>query len=1035
MLDNANFWRWGIMSLPLTFSLIFFAAFAMYFFFGLYVLFLNIHSNLHRVFFLSCISLCFWAFSFSISNSAPDYDTCLFWRRIACLGWGTYFSFLLHFILILTDRSRLLQKKWLYVLLYLPAAANVFAFCLYGEIAVKQYHLSNTDAGWVNILEGTVWDIWFNCYYAIFSIIGVGLIFQWGITAKDRLVRKQSVMMGAAFLFTVLAGTLTDFVINSLSLGTSLQISPIIILLPMLVMLYCVKRYQFMAPVKGSQTAEAGRILSEATRARLYWYLLLAYIAGAFINFAAQYFSGRESLDSALLFSTVILLLGFVLEAIQKMKIRNGYRDILSDILMSVTIPLMIMKYVDSSAVYALTVPFLFVLISVAFNQNRMLILTGTLTLAALLLLWIILPIQSITFDYADHLSRILIFIIMIWIASLINQIYCKRLAQYDEQVKQQELIAEISADFVSADEQNIDYKIKRLLKKCGEYFLADHVYIIFFDNINKEVTLLYEWRNTGIKSFAELIEDAEEDNLPVWLNKDPLDVQRIYITKVEELEESRSEKRWLEDQQINSVLTMLLMEKEEVVGFLGFHAVKDEKILAYSTSNMIQMIGNHVTHSLLKVAAEKELSHMAYFDNLTGAPNRLLFNKRLEDAIEQASRCNRLVGLIYLDLDLFKTVNDIMGHDVGDTFLKQVAQNLSSCLNDDDTLARFGGDEFLIFIPQAVHSDEIINTANRIIEMFSQPIQVEKHEFSVTASMGISFFPMDGDSPEELVRNADLAMYRSKEYGKNRYTVCSEQLKEEFLLKNELTNSLYHALERDELELYYQPKVKSNGEIIGVEALVRWNHPKRGLILPDEFIPIAESIGLISSIDQWVVREACRQSKAWQDKGFLKIKMAFNLSPAQFYRESFIQSIENAIKDNELEPGLLEVEITESIAYYRPEIFMKTLDKLKTLGLSVAIDDFGTDYSSLSRLRSLPIDRIKIDKQFTDEIPHNKKQGDIVKAILALGSILGLKVTVEGVETEQQFEFFKENICDEIQGYYFYKPMPANEIETVLKQ
>lgn len=1022
------------MSLPLTFSLMFFAAFATYFFFGLYVLFLNVHSNLHRVFFLSCISLCIWAFSFSISNSAPDYDTCLFWRRIACLGWGTYFSLLLHFILILTDRNRLLQKKWLYVLLYLPAAVNVFAFCLYGEIAVKQYHLINTDAGWVNILEGTGWDIWFNCYYSIFSMIGLGLILQWGITAKDRLVRKQSLIMGGAILYATLVGTLTDFVINSFTLGTSLQISPIIILLPMLLMLYCIKRYRFMAPKKDSQTAEAGRILSEATRARLYWYLSFAYIAGAFISFAAQYFSGRATLNSALLFSALMLLLGFILEAIQKIKIRSRYRDILSDILMSVTIPLMIMKYIDSSSVYALTVPVLFVLISVAFNQNRMLILTGTLTLATLLVLLIIQPIQSIMFDYADHLSRIFIFIIMISMAYLINQIYRKRLAQYDEQVKQQELIAEISADFVSADEHNIDFKIKRVLKKCGEYFQADHVYIIFFDNINKEVNLLYEWRKTGIKSVAELIENAEEDNLPVWLNKDPLAEQRIYITKVAELEESRFEKCWLEDQQINFVLTMLLMEKEEVVGFLGFHAVNEKKILEYSTPNMIQMIGNHVTHTLLKVAAEKELSHMAYFDFLTGTPNRLLFNKRLEDAMEQATRSNRLVGLIYLDLDLFKTVNDIMGHDAGDTFLKQVAQNLSSCLSADDTLARFGGDEFLIFIPQAVHSDEIIHTANRIIEMFSRPIRVDNHEFSITASMGISFFPMDGDSPEELVRNADLAMYRSKEYGKNRYTVCSEQLKEEFLFKNELTNSLYHALERDELELYYQPKVKSNGEIIGVEALIRWNHPKRGLILPDEFIPIAESIGLISSIDQWVVQKACWQCKAWQDMGFLKIKMAFNLSPAQFYRESFIHSIENALKENELEPDLLEVEITESIAYYRPEVFTKVLDKLKTLGLSVAIDDFGTDYSSLSRLRSLPIDRIKIDKQFTDEIPHNKKQGDIVKAILALGRILGLKVTVEGVETEQQFEFFKENTCDEIQGYYFYKPMPANEIETVLK-
>ena len=1023
------------MSLPLTFSLIFFAAFAMYFFFGLYVLFLNFNSNLHRVFFFSCISLCFWAFSFSIANSAADYETCLFWRRVACLGWGTYFSILLHFIIILTDKNRLLQKKWYYVLLYLPAAVNVFAFCFYSEIAVKQYHLFSTEAGWLNIAAGTVWDIWFNCYYVIFSVTGVGLLLHWGITAKDMLVRKQSIMMGSAITFAILTGTLTEVVINSFYPGTSLQIAPIIILLPMLLMLYCIKRYQLLAPDISSQTAEAGQILSEATRARLYWYLLVVYIAGALINFITQYFSNRESLKTVLLFSAVMLFLGFFLAAVQYVKIRAARRDMLSDIIMSVTIPVMILKNIDTSAVYALMVPVIFILISVAFNQNRMLILTGTVTLATLLLLWVIIPSQTVSFMSMDHISRIFIFIMIIWIACFINQIYRKRLVQYEEQVRQQELIAEISADFVSVDERNIDSKVSRLLEKCGEYFLADHVYIIFFDNIEKEVNLLYEWRNTGVNSIAELIEDAEEDDLPVWLNKNQL-AQRgnIFITKVQDIEEQIPEKKWLEAQRINSVLTMLLMEKGEVFGFLVFHAAKDEKILEYSTPNIVQMIGNHVTHSLLKVAAYRELSHMAYFDNLTDIPNRMLFNKCLEEAIKLAAKSNKLVGLIYLDLDLFKTVNDIMGHDVGDSFLKQVAKNLASCLKYDDTLARFGGDEFLIFVPQASHIDEILDTANKIIEMFSRPIRAENHEFSVTASMGISAFPMDGDNPEELVKNADLAMYYSKEYGKNRYTVCSDQLKKDFQLKTELTNSLYHALEREELELYYQPKVKSNGEIIGVEALIRWNHPKLGLIMPDEFISIAESIGLISSIDQWVVRKACWQSKAWQDKGFLKIKMAFNLSPAQFYRESFINSIENALKENELDPEILEVEITEGIAYYQPEIFMKTVNKLKAIGLSVAIDDFGSDYSSLSRLRSLPVDRIKIDKQFTDEIPFNKKQGDIVKAILALGNILGLKVTVEGVENEQQFEFFKENTCDEIQGYFFYKPMPAKEIESVLK-
>ncbi len=1023
------------MTMPLAFSLIFFASFAMYFFFGLYVLFLNANSNLHRVFFASCISLCFWAFSFSIANSAPDYETCLFWRRVACLGWGTYFSILLHFILILTNKKRLLQKKWLYLLLYLPAAVNVFAFCLFSTIAEGVYHLYYTEAGWVNLSGSTVWDSWFNLYYVSFSVIGAGLVLRWGITAKDGQIKKQSFMMGAAYITAVLAGTLTEFVITFLQPGTTLQVAPIIALLPMIVIFYCIRRYQFLAPESDNMRPEAGQILSEETRARLYWYLLQTYIAGSFISFAVQYFSGRESADSALIFGAVMLILGFALYAVQQIKGNTALRDILSDVVMSVTIPVVVVKYLETSAVYALTVPIIFVLASVTFNRNRMLILTGTVTLSTLVYLWIILPSQSVSFEFADHLTRIFIFLIILCIAYVINHIYRRRLIQYEEQVRQQELIAEISADFISADERNIDTKINKLLQKCGGYFHADHVYIIFFDKISKEVDLLYEWRGEGVKTIEELIADAEEEDLPAWWNQSRMASQGpVLYTRVEDLDAERSEKNWLLEQSIKTVLSMLLVEKDEVLGFLVFHAVNDEKIREQGTSNMIKLIGNHVTHSLLKVAAEKELSHMAYFDTLTDIPNRMLFNKRLEKAITMAAATNKMVGLIYLDLDLFKTVNDIMGHDVGDDFLKQVAKNLSSCLKYGDTLARFGGDEFLISIPQADDYDEITDTANRILDMFNRPIRADNHEFSVTASMGISIFPIDGKSPEELVKNADLAMYCSKEYGKNKYTVCSDELKKNFKVKTELTNSLYHALEKDELELYYQPKVKSNGEIIGVEALVRWNHPRRGLILPDEFISIAESIGMISAIDQWVVKKACRQTRIFQDKGIRNIKMAFNLSPAQFYRESFLDSIENALKENELDPSLLEVEITESIAYYRPEVFMRILKRLKQMGLSVAIDDFGSDYSSLSRLRSLPIDRIKIDRQFTEGIPFNKKQGDIVKAILALGNILGLKVTVEGVETEQQFEFFKENYCDEIQGYYFYRPMPAYELVSVLK-
>ena len=331
-------------------------------------------------------------------------------RRIASLGWGAFYSILLHFIIILTDRRRLLQKKRAYLLLYFPAAVTVFSFGLYGKIAVTQYHLFYTDTGWVNVSEWSGWDVWFILYYGIFSVACIGLVLSWGLLSKDRLIRKQSIMIGAALAFAILAGTLTEFVINSVYPVSTPQVAPVIALVPMMLMLFCIKRYRLLPMAKGDR-AEAGKILSEANRTTLYRYLMLAYVFGAFINFAAQYFRRHESLDSALLFSAAMIILGFVLQGIQHIKIRTAYRDMLSDLLMAVTIPIAAYKYIDRSAFYILVVPVAFLLLSVAFDRKRMLYLTGAVTAATLLLMWIAVPEQLVGFTAADHLIRILFFL------------------------------------------------------------------------------------------------------------------------------------------------------------------------------------------------------------------------------------------------------------------------------------------------------------------------------------------------------------------------------------------------------------------------------------------------------------------------------------------------------------------------------------------------------------------------------------------------------------------------------------------------
>ena len=425
----------------------------------------------------------------------------------------------------------------------------------------------------------------------------------------------------------------------------------------------------------------------------------------------------------------------------------------------------------------------------------------------------------------------------------------------------------------------------------------------------------------------------------------------------------------------------------------------------------------------------------MAYYDHLTGIPNRILFSDRLSQAIHLAKRNERFVGVLFLDLDGFKMVNDTMGHSGGDALLKELARGLHSRLRKTDTLARFGGDEFLLLINNLTDEKDIIKIADTIMELFKHPFSISEQEFYVTASIGIAMYPLDGEDAETLIKNADLAMYMAKERGKNRYVLCTNDMKEEVERNIQLSNQLYRAQERDEMVLYYQPQVKlCTGEITGLEVLLRWRHPEHGLIPPNIFIPLAEANGTINGIGEWVLKTAVHQNRMWQDKGFPAVRIAVNLSAVQFNNPNLVDCVESIVMASKLEPKYLELEITESIATKESSNIIDALNRLKKLGISISIDDFGTEYSSLNRLKLLPIDRIKIDMQFIQGIESSEKDQAITKVIINLAKSLGLEVLAEGVETVPQLEFLNQKMCDEVQGYYYYKPMPAEEIEDLFR-
>jgi diguanylate cyclase (GGDEF)-like protein len=467
----------------------------------------------------------------------------------------------------------------------------------------------------------------------------------------------------------------------------------------------------------------------------------------------------------------------------------------------------------------------------------------------------------------------------------------------------------------------------------------------------------------------------------------------------------------------------------KEVVAVLEFFSPEavppDERLL-----KVMANVGTQLGRVIERRRAEETVSYLAYHDALTGLPNRSLFEDRFTVALAQAQRHQQRLAVLSLDLDRFKLVNDTLGHAAGDHLLREVAQRLGGIVRAGDSFARVGGDEFLLLLPRSGPAEEVAKMADRILSAFGGPFVFERREFHATTSIGISMYPHDGEDAQTLIKSADAALYRAKELGRGNYQLYTPAMNVRASERLGLENDLRRALEREEFVIYYQPQIGvETGQIVGVEALVRWQHPARGLVLPEEFIPAAEETGLIVPLGCWVLRTACAQMKAWQNDGVPPFRLAVNLSMRQFHQPDFVRMVAEVLRDTGLDPRYLELEITESIAMRDAAFTAQILRRLRDSGIRVAIDDFGTGYSSLKYLKDLPIDGLKIDRSFISDLQSDTNDATIASNIIAIGHSLGLNVIAEGVETEEQLAFLRERQCDEFQGFIWARPMPARSL------
>lgn len=692
-----------------------------------------------------------------------------------------------------------------------------------------------------------------------------------------------------------------------------------------------------------------------------------------------------------------------------------------------------VLRYYQYTGPAVWTVAFAIILLAILRNNKRMIVAVAVTVFGLGIYVWAANLQYSggLQYNITQFFALSMVFIIGVGL----TRINVERYRKTSHFLNESEMISYISSDFISIDPNNHQQKVDGMLERSSSYFGAERATIFLVSEGHKKSRIAFEWVAEGYTSNIGVIEEFDIKSNPIWM--DQINNKTIwFISNIDDPDiPNDTEVNILREMKIKALISAPIIVRNEVFGMLIYETLSAHRDWRDEHKKMLVVLTNLLGDAFAKVEAENDISHMAFYDTLTGLPNRFLFNNYLDIALIEAKTGHSKVAVVFIDLDAFKAVNDTTGHEGGDELLKQVAYCLRERIGNKGVIARFGGDEFIMMVPYSGDFEDINNIVNLIMGTFNKPMKINNQEFFVTASAGIAIYPEDGEDSNTIIKNADLAMYSAKDLGKNQAAFCSAELKKDVKRRVLLTNMLYRAQQNHELVLYYQPFVNiTTKQIIGAEALIRWNHPEFGMISPNEFIPLAEQSGLINPIGKWVLETACRQNKAWQDAGLSRFRMAVNLSVEQFKNPDLVEIVKNTLLETDLSPQYLELEITESVAIRETDHICAILHDLKALGVSIAIDDFGTEYSSLARIKQLPIDRIKMAMEFVHGISISEKDEAIAKVIIILASNLGVKVIAEGVETETQIEFLKNRVCDEVQGFYFYKPMPAEEFEKILR-
>lgn len=1021
-------------TLPMMISLAYYFVFLVYLSLGIYVFSLNRKETPNRIFSLICLSLCIWSFCFSMQNFSKNPPQALFWGKIASFGWSFFYSLIVHFALIITRKEKLLRRPLTYLLLYLPALINQYFF-FFAKNASQRYEYVYAPFGWTDIRSrsGLLPDpglIYFSFFFGISAVIGIAALAHFTVKTKDIKKKKQAILINSAFFLMTVVSLLSDRILFWLFRILMPQSSVLFMMIPMAAIFYAIKKYDLM------QSAEEDpfvmrEILSLSRKRKIYFYLIYFFLFYGLILFGSFCFVKRYDPLPALSSCALFFAAAFSVTLLLNLPLSELLRDILITAVICLCIFFATLGFSNSAAVTVWVFPAALLYLSIIMNYRFMIVAISLTAIAAQIASYLRAPYLVVHVDGANYIIRIALSLLSLWLAIYVNRIYIEKLRENNMRLLFQKTISDIYTSFISINQINFSSKTDAMLKDVLSYTGVQRSYFFSLSEHDRSFYLSNESCSEGvepIKNHRRKFSASEFSRL----FENILEGKTVNTKDVRALPETDLMRSLLEKGGMRSQLLLPIKSKGKTSGCLGLESSRPEDLFEQHGELLILLSGI-LSEALTKMKAADSINFMAYYDSLTKLPNRTLFKKQLEKYILLAKQSSSILGIMSMDIDNFQYVNDTIGHNGGDELLVFIVGQISRQSFGKAMISRFGGDEFSIMLYDVDSLDEIRQFCEQIMDIFRQPIRHWDREFFITASFGIAVYPADGKDAETLIKNSDLAMYESKNSGKNQYNFCSDSMKASISRKMELTSSLHQALERKELTLHYQPQVSvKDGHITGIEALLRWNEHRLGEISPDIFIPLAEQTGLIRPIGNWVLDTACRQMKEWIDQFGLEIPLAVNISLQQLKDRLFIAQLKSSLEKAALAPHFLELEILESSDLEEDKDLPVTLQAIRSLGIRISMDDFGTRYSSLSPLKHLPLHRLKIDMQFIHGIRENAKDRGITKSIIDLAKNLGLRVIAEGVETKEQFDFLKEHGCDEIQGNYFYPAMDAGEIRTL---